>query len=122
MTQVHDIRKLYFEEGKNISQISKATGFDRKTVRNYLERDDFPVTRWIHIRTTNPIESTFATVRLRTVKTKGCGSRIATLTMVFKLTMEAARTWKKLKSHQLILLVLGNKKFVDGELSEEVAA
>jgi transposase-like protein len=83
---------------------------------------DFPATHWIHIRTTNPIESTFATVRLRTTKTKGCGSRIATLTMVFKLTMEAAKTWKKLKGHQLILLVLENRKFVDGELSEEVAA
>ena len=41
MTQVHDIRKLYFEEGKNINQIAKMTGFDRKTVRNYLKRDDF---------------------------------------------------------------------------------
>ena len=83
---------------------------------------DFPATHWTSIRTTNPIESTFATVRLRTNKTKGCGSRIATLTMVFKLTMEAAKTWKKLKGHQLILLVLENKKFVDGELVEEVAA
>ena len=83
---------------------------------------DFPATHWIHIRTTNPIESTFATVRLRTNKTKGCGSRIATLTMVFKLTMEAAKTWKKLKGHKLILLVLENRKFIDGELAEEVAA
>jgi transposase-like protein len=83
---------------------------------------DFPATHWIHIRTTNPVESTFATVRLRTLKTKGCGSRTATLSMVFKLTMEAARTWKKLKGHQLILLVLENRKFVDGELVEEVAA
>ena len=83
---------------------------------------DFPATHWTSIRTTNPIESTFATVRLRTNKTKGCGSRIATLTMVFKLTMEAAKTWKKLKGHQLILLVLENKKFVDGELTEEVTA
>ena len=68
-----------------------------------------------------PLNQLF-TVRLRTVKTKGCGSRIATLSMVFKLTMEAAKTWKKLKGHQLILLVLENKKFVDGELTEEVAA
>jgi len=83
---------------------------------------DFPATHWIHIRTTNTIKSTFATVRLRTVKTKGCGSRMATLKIVFKLTMEAARIWKKLKGHQLILLVLENKKFVDGELTEEVAA
>ena len=41
MTQVYDIRKLYFEEGKNISQIAKMTGFDRKTVRNFLKKDDF---------------------------------------------------------------------------------
>lgn len=76
----------------------------------------------IHIRTTNPIESTFATVKLRTFKTKGCGSRMATLTMVFKLTMEASKTWKKLKGHKFIVHVLENKKFVDGELVEEVAA
>ena len=83
---------------------------------------DFPATHWIHIRTTNPVESTFATVRLRTTKTKGCGSRAATLSMVFKLTMEAAKTWKRLKGHQLILLVLENKKFVDGELVQEAVA
>ena len=83
---------------------------------------DFPAIQWIHIRTTNPIESTFATVRLRTKKTKGCGSRIATLTMVFKLALEASKTWKRLKGHQFILYVLDNKKFIDGELAEEVAA
>ncbi len=83
---------------------------------------DFPAIQWIHIRTTNPIESTFATVRLRTKKTKGCGSRVATLTMVFKLALEASKTWKRLKGHQFILHVLENKKFIDGELAEEVAA
>ena len=77
---------------------------------------DFPAMHWIHIRTTNPIESTFATVRLRTKRTKGCGSRKATLTMVFKLALEAQRTWKKLKGHNLIPLVLQKKVFVDGEL------
>jgi len=100
----------------------KAVECLRKDKEDLFTFYDFPATHWIHIRTTNPTQSTFATVRLRTKKTKGCGSRIATLTMVFKLTMEAARTWKKLKGHQLILLVLENKKFVDGELSEEVAA
>jgi len=83
---------------------------------------DFPAKHWIHIRTTNPIESTFATVRLRTTRTKGCGSRIATLTMVFKLALEASKTWKRLKGYKLILKVLENKKFIDGELAEEVAA
>ena len=48
---------------------------------------EFPATHWTHIRTTNPMKSTFATVRLRTKKTKGCGSRTATLSMVFKLTI-----------------------------------
>jgi len=93
-----------------------------KDRENLFSFYDFPATHWIHIRTTNPVESTFATVRLRTHKTKGCGSRNATLSMVFKLTMEAAKTWKRLKGHKLILLVLENKKFVDGELVEEAVA
>ncbi len=79
---------------------------------------DFPATHWIHIRTTNPIESTFGTVRLRTHKTKGCGSRTATLTMVFKLALEAQKTWKRLKGHNLISLVLQRKVFINGELKE----
>jgi putative transposase len=79
---------------------------------------DFPAIHWQHIRTTNPIESTFATIRLRTQKTRGCGSRTATLTMVYKLAVEAAKGWKKLKGYKMILLVLENRKFVDGELEE----
>ena len=58
---------------------------------------DFPAEHWCHIRTTNPIESTFATVRLRTEKTKGCGTAKATLTMVFKLAENASKTWNKLR-------------------------
>ncbi len=65
---------------------------------------DFPCEHWIHIRSTNVIESTFATVRLRTKKTKGCVSRLATLTMVFKLALEAQKTWHKIKGHKLIPL------------------
>jgi len=76
---------------------------------------DFPAAHWVHIRTTNPIESTFATVRLRTKRTKGCGSRNATLTMVFKLTKEAERTWKKLRAYKLLPFVLAGEKFIDGE-------
>ena len=82
---------------------------------------DFPAEHWVHIRTTNPIESTFGTVRHRTRKTKGCGSRLATLTMVFKLSLEAEKTWKKLKGHQLIAKVLEGVKFADGEMMEEAA-
>jgi hypothetical protein len=63
---------------------------------------DFPAQHWPHLRTTNPIESTFATVRLRTHRTKGCGSRIATLTMVFKLGLEAQKHWRLLPGFELI--------------------
>jgi len=104
------------------AKFPKAVECLRKDKEDLFTFYDFPATHWIHIRTTNPIESTFATVRLRTVKTKGCGSRMATLTMVFKLTMEASKTWKKLKGHKFIVHVLENKKFIDGELVEEVAA
>jgi putative transposase len=75
---------------------------------------DFPAEHWIHIRTTNPIESTFATVRHRTKRTKGCGSRTATLTMVFKLAAEAEKHWRKLNKHELVLKVLEGCPFVDG--------
>lgn len=75
---------------------------------------DFPAEHWKHLRTTNPIESTFATVRLRTARTKGCGSRRATLTMVFKLTHAAQRSWHKLSGHQLLTDVIHGVRFIDG--------
>ena len=80
---------------------------------------DFPAEHWIHIRTTNPIESTFATVRLRTEKTKGCGTRLATLTMVFRLVYETRKTWKKLKGYRLIPKVLDMVTFIDGEPQDQ---
>ncbi len=79
---------------------------------------DFPAEHWIHIRSTNPIESTFATVRLRTKKTKGCGSRLATLTMVFKLALEAHN---KIKGYKLIPKFIEGAKVVDGKLMEITA-
>jgi transposase-like protein len=57
---------------------------------------DFPAEHWVHLRTTNPIESTFATVRLRHTKTKGSGPRMACLTMVFKLMESASKSWRAL--------------------------
>jgi len=63
---------------------------------------DFPAEHWLHIRTTNPIESTFATVRLRTTKTRGCVSRAGLLAMVFKLTKTAEQNWRTLKGHALL--------------------
>jgi len=83
---------------------------------------DFPAAHWIHIRTTNPIESTFATIRLRTKRTKGCGSRKATLCMVFKLAQEAQKNWRRLRGYNgEIPLVLKNRKFRDGEVVDKVA-
>lgn len=75
---------------------------------------DFPAEHWVHIRTTNPIESTFSTVRHRTKRTKGCGSRTATLMMVFKLASVAERHWRRLNKPKLILKVIEGVKFVDG--------
>ena len=75
---------------------------------------DFPAEHWPHLRTTNPIESTFATVRLRTAKTKGCGSRQACLTMVFKLAQSAEKRWKKLNGCALAKEVSLGIPYVDG--------
>ena len=79
---------------------------------------DFPAEHWVHLRTTNPIESTFATVRHRTKRTKGCGSRSATLTMVFKLASEAEKHWRQLNGAKLILKVIEGVEFVDGIMQE----
>lgn len=79
---------------------------------------DFPAEHWLHIRTTNPIESTFATVRLRTVRTKGSGSRTACLTMVFKLAQCAQKTWRKLNGSALLPDVIAGVKFIDGAKTE----
>ncbi len=83
---------------------------------------DFPAEHWIHLRTTNPIESTFATVRLRTKRTKGCGSRMACLTMVFKLMQSASKKWRLLNGSQVLVEVLKGTVFVDGIMVPQVAA
>lgn len=82
---------------------------------------DFPAEHWIHLRTTNPIESAFATVRHRTRQTKGCGSRKATMAMVFKLGLEAEKKWRKLNGHTLIAKVIEGVRFIDGEIAEVAA-
>jgi transposase-like protein len=82
---------------------------------------DFPAEHWIHLRSTNPIESTFATVRHRTKRTKGCGTRLATLTMVFKLCKQAEKTWKRIKGYRLIAKIIDGVRFVDGELVDETS-
>lgn len=96
-----------------------------KSVKN-LQKDfdqlftfyDFPASHWRHIRTTNPIESTFATVRLRMRRTKGCANRKTTLAMVFKLVGEAQKRWIKIHGIKFIPKVIEGVQFVDGELPE----
>lgn len=61
-----------------------------------LKFHDFPAEHWSHLRTTNPIESTFATIRLRHRKTKGNGTRRASLAMMFKLAQSASKKWRRL--------------------------
>ena len=85
---------------------------------------DFPAEHWTHIRTTNPIESTFATVRLRTSKTRGCVSRTGILAMVFKLTKSAEQRWRKLKGAARLAQVIDGVNFKDGlqEEAQRIAA
>ena len=83
---------------------------------------DFPAAHYVHLRTTNPIESTFATVRHRTHQTKACGSRVTALTMVFKLATQAERHWRRLNSHKLITHLIEGDTFADGVLQLKEAA
>ncbi|MFK7872014.1 MAG: transposase, partial [Oligoflexales bacterium] len=76
---------------------------------------NYPATHWQHIRTSNPIESTFATVRLRSKRTKGGGSERATVMMVFKLVQCAEKRWRKLRGYEQLAGVIDlNFYFEDG--------
>jgi transposase-like protein len=93
----------------------KATDCLEKDRAELLAFYDFPAEHWGHLRTTNPIESTFATVRLRTYRTKGPGSRDAGLAMAFKLALKAASGWRKLNGSAKLQEVIDGIVFVDGE-------
>jgi len=83
---------------------------------------DFPAIHWQHIRTTNVIESTFSTVRHRSRQTKGCGSRMATLSLVYKLAITAQKRWMKIKGYNLLEKIIKGTKFIDGvEVIQNVA-
>jgi transposase-like protein len=92
----------------------KAVECLRKDREELMAFYDFPGEHWVHLRTTNPIESTFATVRLRTNKTKGAGSRIAALTMVFKLAESAEKQWRVLNGSTLLKKMISGVHFKDG--------
>jgi len=76
---------------------------------------DFPATHWQHLRTTNPIESTFATIRHRTARTKGCVTRDSLLHMMFKLGQCAEQNWRKIRGFAYLAKVIEGVRFVNGE-------
>jgi putative transposase len=97
-------------------------GVKYDTAADCLEKDreallvfyDFPAEHWKHLRTTNPTESTFATVRHRTIRSKGCLSNETGLAMVFKLIDGAQKTWRRLDGRDLLPKIIQSVKFVDG--------
>jgi putative transposase len=99
----------------------KATECLSKDREALLTFYDFPAEHWVHIRTTNPIESTFATVRLRHDKTKGNGSRGACLAMVYKLMETASKKWRTLNGSTLLPEVVKGTVFVDGVRKQPAA-
>jgi putative transposase len=92
----------------------KATECLQKDREVLLTFYDFPAEHWKHIRTTNPIESTFSTVRLRTAKVRGCFSSKTVLTTAFKLCQSAQKRWQRLHSYNILEKVIRGVKFVDG--------
>jgi transposase-like protein len=94
--------------------VAKITGDEEELLAFY----DYPAEHWIHLRTTNPIESTFATVRHRTKVTKGHGSRAAGLAMAFKLIESAQRRWRMVNAPHLVALVRAGARFEGGVLVE----
>ena len=98
----------------------KATECLAKDRTKLLAFYDFPAEHWTHLRTSNPIESTFATVRHRTDRTKGCLTRDGMLGMIFKLGMGAERNWRRLRGFQWLAKVIDGVKFRDGiEIHEQ---
>ena len=75
---------------------------------------DFPADHWVHLRTTNPIESTFATVRHRTSRTKNCVTRSSFLGLAFKLAEEAAKTWRRIRAPEKVAELLRGVRYEDG--------
>jgi transposase-like protein len=87
-------------------------------VQKLLAFYDYPAEHWVHLRTTNPIESTFATFRHRTKITKGPGSRAAELAMAFKLIESAQDRWRAVNAPHLVALVRAGATFINGKLAE----
>ena len=103
------------------AKFPKATAKITDDAEELLAFYDYPAGHWVHLRTTNPIESTFATVRHRTKVTKGPGSRAAGLAMAFKLIEAAQARWRAVNAPHLVALVRAGATFVNGQLLERPA-
>lgn len=131
------VQDIYNAEDKDLAR-ADIRGFEKQYAAKYLkvakritddEEElltffDYPAEHWVHLRTTNSIESTFATVRLRTKVTKGAGGRAAALGMVFKLIESAQARWRVVDAPHLVALVHTGARFEKGALveREEVSA
>jgi len=100
----------------------KATECLEKDRTELMAFYDFPADHWQHLRTTNPIESTFATVRLRTAKTRGCLSRETALMMAFRLAQEAEKKWRRLNGSHHLANIIAGITYTDGVESDRIAA
>ena len=111
-TAVEEMMRFQEEYG---DKYPKATDCLLKDQDSLLTFMDYPAAHWIHLRTTNAIESTFATVKARTRTTKGAGSRKAGLAMAFKLLTQAQERWRRINSPHLVALVQAGVKFKNGQ-------
>ena len=109
------IARFATEYGAKYPKAAAALTTDQARLLTYF---DYPAEHWKHLRTTNPIESTFATVRLRAGVTKGAGSRTAGLVMAYKLLQVAQGHWRKLDGAELVPLVRAGVVFKDGKRVE----
>jgi len=125
MQEIHNTEDRDHAE-KAIEAFAKTYGakFPKAVAKITEDRDellafyDFPAEHWIHLRTTNPIESTFSTVKLRTKVTRGAGSPAAALAMVFKLVESAQTRWRAITGAHLVPLVRAGACFENGVLVE----
>ncbi len=123
-TLLHEMAEAPTEADAHAARERLRSEFDAKYPKAVAKLDkdwaalvafyDFPAEHWRHLRTTNPIESSFATVKLRTRVTKGAGSKHAALAMAYKLLDAAQERWRRLNGHELVADVLADVKFRDG--------
>ena len=117
----HALTAVKAFEAAYTAKFPKATAKITEDLDQLLAFYDYPCEHWVHLRTTNPIESIFATVRHRTKVTKGPGSRAAGLAMAFKLIESAQDRWRAVNAPHLVALVRAGAPFEHGKLVERTA-